>query len=159
MYVKKIIKNIFKKLFTVKCFFCHRYIVATQDRQLQDILRTIPGVPIIYLHGKAPTLESPSEASFKHAEVTQNTLGISTWEKKNLKILKEQAGIVENERKERKKKKKKGPNPLSCKKKKGKVEPTVLKTNTKSSKVRRKKKIKIAQHIKEALMTELSKNK
>ncbi|XP_014468234.1 PREDICTED: rRNA-processing protein UTP23 homolog [Dinoponera quadriceps] len=146
----------------LKCFMSmigkdnsSRYIVATQDRELQDKLRTLPGVPIVYLHGRAPTLESPSEASRKYAEVMQKNLGISAWEKENMKVLKKQAGIVEEESKRKKRKKNGGPNPLSCLKKKKKTETTVSnKTNAKSDKVR-KRKIKIAPHIKEALMTEL----
>ncbi|XP_032678148.1 rRNA-processing protein UTP23 homolog [Odontomachus brunneus] len=138
-----------------------RYIVATQDRELQDKLRKIPGVPIIYLHGRAPTLESPSEASHKHAEVVQKSLSMSIWQKENIKALKKHAGIVEDANKPRKKKKKGGPNPLSCLKKKKKTEPTVPllnKISKKSNKVRKSKKIKIAPHIKEALVAEL-KNK
>ncbi|KYM88667.1 rRNA-processing protein UTP23 like protein [Atta colombica] len=134
-----------------------RYIVATQDRELQDKLRIIPGVPLVYLHGKVPTLASPSEASRKHAEAMQKGLGMSTWEKENIKILRKQAGLEEKETKLKKKKKKGGPNPLSCLKKKKKPETILKKNGVKSGKVRRRK-IKIAPHIKEALLAEL-KNK
>lgn len=119
---------------------------------MQDKLRIIPGVPIIYLHGKTPTLESVSEASRNYAEDMQKGLGMTTWEKENVKALRRQAGMVEEkEEKYKKKKKKGGPNPLSCLKKKKKSEIITNKNNTKSGKVR-KKKIKIASHIKEALM-------
>jgi len=141
-------------------FFVYcRYIIATQDRELQDKLRTIPGVPIIYLHGKTPTLESASEASRNYAKAMQKGLGMTAWEKENIKALRKQAGMAEEEEDKYKKKKKKGgPNPLSCLKKKKKPETIVTsKNNTKSGKVR-KKKIKIASHIKEVLITEL-KNK
>ncbi|CAL1688189.1 unnamed protein product [Lasius platythorax] len=135
-----------------------RYIIATQDRELQDKLRLIPGVPLLYLHGKTPTLESPSEASRKCAEVMQKDLGMTTWQKENVKVLQQQAGIVqEKDGKLKKRKKKGGPNPLSCLKKKKKPETILRKNGTKSGKVR-KRKIKIASHIKEALVTEL-KNK
>lgn len=138
-------------------FMYYRYIVATQDRELQDVLRTIPGVPIVYLHGKTPTLESPSKRSHEHVEIMQKDLGMSTWEKENIKVLRKQADIAEKkEDKPKKKRKRGGPNPLSCLKKKKKPETTILnKSNTKSTKVRKKKKIKIASHIKEALITEL----
>lgn len=116
-------------------------------------MRIIPGVPVIYLHGKAPTLDSPSEASRKHAEVMQKGLGMTVWEKDNVKILRKHAGLEEKESK-MKKKKKKGPNPLSCLKKKKKPETISNKNNIKSGKVR-KRKIKIASHIKETLLTEL----
>ncbi|KAL6442337.1 hypothetical protein ACFW04_002531 [Cataglyphis niger] len=136
-----------------------RYIIATQDRELQDKLRLIPGVPLIYLHGRTPTLESPSEASRKGAEVMQKDLGMTMWQKENIKILQEQAGIVqEKDGKLKKRKKKGGPNPLSCLKKKKKSETIISSKNgTKSGKIR-KRKIKIAPYIKEALVTEL-KNK
>lgn len=133
-----------------------RYIIATQDRELQDKLRLIAGVPLIYLHGRTPTLESPSEASRKCAEVIQKDLGMTTWQKENIKILQKQAGIVQDKDKLKKKKKKGGPNPLSCLKKK-KSETVSNKNSTKSGRVK-KRKIKIAPHIKEALVTEL-KNK
>ncbi|XP_012532593.1 rRNA-processing protein UTP23 homolog [Monomorium pharaonis] len=131
-----------------------RYIIATQDRELQDKLRMVPGVPIIYLHGKAPTLESPSETSRKHAEAMQKGLGMTIWEKENVKVLREQAGLEEKESKLKKKKKKGGPNPLSCLKKKKKLASTINKNGTKSGKVR-KRKIKIAPHVKDVLLTEL----
>jgi len=129
-----------------------RYIVATQDRELQDKLRMMAGVPIIYLHGKAPTLDSPSEMSHKYAEVMKKSLGMTTWQIERIKILRKQAGIEQKEITLRKKKVKGGPNPLSCLKKKTKLETN--KNDTKSGKVR-KRKMKIAPHIKEALLTEL----
>ncbi|CAL7946149.1 unnamed protein product [Xylocopa violacea] len=137
-----------------------RYIVATQDRELQDSLRKIPGVPIMYLHGKAPTLEPPSQVSRKYAEEIRKRLGMTEWEKENIKTLKQVAGIAEETQVKLKKKKKSGPNPLSClkKKKKRQIElPKNVKEN-KSGKVRKRKKMKIAAHIKEALVAEV-KNK
>lgn len=132
-----------------------------KDRELQDILRKIPGVPLMYLHGKAPTLESPSEASREYARNVQKDLGMNDWEKENIKTLKRAAGIEENvEQKPKKKRKKGGPNPLSClKKKKPKVQITSTAMSKKSGKVKKRKKIKIATHIKEALLTELKNKK
>ncbi|XP_076178850.1 rRNA-processing protein UTP23 homolog [Ptiloglossa arizonensis] len=138
-----------------------RYIVATQDRELQDILRKIPGVPIIYLHGKAPTLEAPSQASREYAETIRKGLGMSTWEIQNIKTLKETAGLPEKlDLKLKKKRKKKGPNPLSClkKKKKPQTETSNNTTENKTGRVKKRKKIKIATHVKETLVAEI-KNK
>lgn len=133
-----------------------RYIVATQDRELQEKLRTIPGVPLMYLHGKTPTLESASKTSREHAEAMKRSLGMTVWEKENVEILRKEAGIIDKNNGKLKKKKKGGPNPLSCLKKKKKPQPAVSsKTGIKSGKVRKKKKIKIAAHVKEALATEL----
>lgn len=139
----------------------YRYIIATQDRELQDILRKIPGVPVLYLHGKAPTLEAPSQASREYAENIRKGLGMSEWEKENIKTLKEAAGLAEiSESKIKKKRKKGGPNPLSCLKKKKKPQTEISKSTTSkaSGKVRKRKRTKIAAHIKEALVTEV-KNK
>lgn len=139
----------------------HRYIVATQDRELQDILRKVPGVPILYLHGKAPTLEAPSQANREYAEKIHKELGMTAWEKENIKTLKEAAGMIEQtEVRLKKKKRKGGPNPLSCLKKKKKPQTEAVKNITakKSNKVQKRKKKKIAPHIKEVLVAEI-KNK
>lgn len=58
-------------------YFClqiknNRYVIATQDRALQDILRRKPGQPILYLHKKTPVLEQPSEISRKTVEFKLN---------------------------------------------------------------------------------------
>lgn len=88
----------------------------------------------------------------------QKDLGMTTWQKENIRALEKQAGIMqEKDSKLKKKKKKGGPNPLSCLKKKKKPETIISsKNDIKSGKVR-KRKIKIAPHIKEALVTELKK--
>lgn len=135
-----------------------RYIIATQDRELQENIRKIPGVPLMYLHGKAPTLEAPSEASQKHADRIKRKLGTNIWEKENVETLKKEAGLVKEPEPKKKKRKKGGPNPLSCLKKKKKPQVTTTKSEQKKSgKVKKKKKIKIAPHVKEALIAELSK--
>ncbi|KAK2582628.1 hypothetical protein KPH14_004910 [Odynerus spinipes] len=134
-----------------------RYIIATQDRELQERLRKIPGVPLMYLHGKAPTLETPSEASQKYAENARKKLGMSAWEKENMQALKKEAGLLNEAEPKRKKRKKSGPNPLSCLKKKKKPQvATPASEQKKSGKIRKKKKIKMASHVKEALIAELS---
>lgn len=108
------------------------------------------------MHGKSPTLESPSEASRGHAETLQKHLGMTVWEKENIKELRKYAGIAEESIKLKKRKKKGGPNPLSCLKKKKNLEAiTSNQKDIKSRKVRKKRKIKIASHVKEALVTEL----
>lgn len=40
-----------------------RYMVATQDGEVRSILRTIPGVPVLYANKVTLILEPPSEAS------------------------------------------------------------------------------------------------
>lgn len=102
----------------------NRYMLATQDRDLQDKIREIPGAPLLYLHRKAPCLERPSEVSRKEAnKIATGCFDVKTNEEVVIKKLKENVGITEENNEIRKKKrKKKGPNPLSCKKKQKKNE-------------------------------------
>ncbi|KAH8916284.1 hypothetical protein BT69DRAFT_1287898 [Atractiella rhizophila] len=46
----------------------HRYIIATQSTSLRSSLRTIPGLPIIFLNRSILLLEQPSEATVKRKE-------------------------------------------------------------------------------------------
>ncbi|XP_046469480.1 rRNA-processing protein UTP23 homolog [Neodiprion pinetum] len=130
----------------------HRYIVATQDRELQESVRKVPGVPLIYLHQKAPTLEQPSLASQKQALKYRTTVGMNAQQAETIALLKKQSSLAEesSESMPKKKRKKSGPNPLSCKKRK-KVVPKQTENTNKSGKVRKRKKIKVPQHVKEAL--------
>lgn len=129
-----------------------RYIIATQDRELQDQMRQIPGVPLMYLHGKAPTLEPASQKSREYAEKLLQNVGMNKLEQETLKSLKEQSGLREEEQKAKKKRKKGGPNPLSCKKKKKK--PLAIESKS-SGRIRKRKRVKIPVHVKEALKSEL----
>ena len=96
-----------------------RYFIVTQDSYLREKVRKIPGTPVLYLHHKALTLEKPSDISNMSVDnKTQEKVGISEYQAKMIKHLKEQAGLVEINTTKRKKKKKGGPNPLSCLKKK-----------------------------------------
>ena len=134
--------------------FNHRYILATQDREFQDTIRNIPGVPLLYLHEKAPTLERPSEASYKRAKELGNEILTNNLQVQTIKILKQKSGLEEIEVKTKKKRKKGGPNPLSCKKKQKKsleIQPAKA-----SGKVRKRKRLKLPTHVKEALKTQIS---
>lgn len=113
----------------------NNYIVATQDRELQEWMRRRPGQALMYLHQKTPVLEQPSEVSRKRSERKQDeTHDFGERDTKRLEFLKRQAGLkVEQETEKKaavalkKKFKKKQPNPLSCKKKKKK--PTATASN------------------------------
>ncbi|XP_052894327.1 rRNA-processing protein UTP23 homolog [Anopheles moucheti] len=101
---------------------CH-YIVATQDRALQEWVRGNPGIPLFYLHnGSVPTLVQPSEVHRQAAADGQkNRVGIRELDQKMIQALKVKEGIAAPETPVRKKPKKpKNPNPLSCKKSKKK---------------------------------------
>jgi len=47
-------------------YFC-RYIVATQDKSLQNILYHIPAVPVMQFNGLSIILKTPSPSSIEHA--------------------------------------------------------------------------------------------
>ncbi|XP_053675423.1 rRNA-processing protein UTP23 homolog [Anopheles nili] len=101
---------------------CH-YIVATQDRALQEWVRSNPGIPLFYLHNNSvPTLVQPSEAHRQAATDGQkNRVGMRAIDQTTIHAMKVKEGLVAPDDVERKKKKKlKNPNPLSCKKSKKK---------------------------------------
>ncbi|XP_001600591.1 rRNA-processing protein UTP23 homolog [Nasonia vitripennis] len=132
-----------------------RYLVATQDRLLQDQLRKVPGAPIIYLHGKAPTLEPPSQISREFAEQIRNNTIMTDVQEETIKTMMKQSGLeTENSFKPKKKRSKGGPNPLSCKKRKKKDDTnsnTSGKKVNETGKVRKRKRIKLPAHVKEVL--------
>lgn len=54
----------------------YRYVIGTQDRDLQEKVRLIPGAPLLYMHHKAPTLEAASAASLKRSDkISQEKYG------------------------------------------------------------------------------------
>jgi U3 small nucleolar RNA-associated protein 23 len=130
----------------------HRYVIATQDRLLQDQLKKVPGVPIMYLHGKAPTLEPPSQKSRDFALDLRNKVTMTEIQEETIETLKKRSGLQTDVPVQPKKKhKKKGPNPLSCKKSKKKSSSD---TNTRinkvneSGKIRKRKRVKLPAHVK-----------
>ncbi|CAH1955848.1 unnamed protein product [Acanthoscelides obtectus] len=129
------------------------YIIATQDRDLQDKVRNIPGAPILYLHIKTPVFEQPSKVSMD--TVKDKLCLLSHNEKQALENLKVQSGIecVEEDT-PKKKKKKNGPNPLSCKKKmkKGVLDNPIKKKGEPEKEKKKRKKVRIPKHVKEELL-------
>lgn len=99
----------------------NHYVVASQDRDLQEWIRRQTGIALLYLHNVVPHLDEPSDASKKFlSRKTKNSTKVSTFEDKQLTQLKKREGLVEEIKpvKIKKVKKKGGPNPLSCKRKK-----------------------------------------
>ncbi|KAK3914050.1 rRNA-processing protein UTP23-like protein [Frankliniella fusca] len=136
----------------------NRYIIATQDRDLQNILRSIPAVPLLYFYNKAPTLEAPTDESYTAAsQAAKNLWGVSEFEQVTLAKLKEvELGIKPGgEPAPKKRKKKKGPNPLSCKKSKKKKIDSIQPETKNDGRVKKKrcrKNKRIPQHVKEELL-------
>ncbi|KAF4518040.1 hypothetical protein B566_EDAN009273 [Ephemera danica] len=138
-----------------------RYIVATQDRDLQDRVRKIPGAPLIYIHQRTPTLEAPSPASLKVAEKFNEAKFSSDQQPGELvsEVRKRVMGEEEqtSDKPTHKRKRRSGPNPLSCKKKKAKPGTNQANASASSGKKKRsRKRVKIPQHVKEHLLSNAS---
>ncbi|CEF64220.1 rRNA-processing protein UTP23 homolog [Strongyloides ratti] len=105
---------------------------ATNDSNLKEKLRTIPGISNLFIGYNTIILEDISEASLKKEENISSDL-------KRLQDLKKQV-LGDDKKINHRKRKPKGPNPLSCLKKKPKVD-TSGGDSDKTKKTRRKKKI------------------
>ena len=92
----------------------HRYILATQDEELRAEMRSVPGVPMVYIRRAVMIMEPPSPASLTRRDAREREkLG-------GLEKRKREGGEDEGEEGVKRKKRKgpKEPNPLSVKKKK-----------------------------------------
>lgn len=130
----------------------NHYLVATQDPELSEKVRIIPGCPLMYLKFNAINLEKPSEISEETADTTMEHK--SNPSAHHLAILEKLKGELQlDDQKKRKRKRIKGPNPLACKKKK-KSKSTVQTTddNLKKRKRKRHQRLKLAKHVKEQLL-------
>lgn len=134
------------------------YILASQDRDLQDKFRAKAGIPLLYLHNKSPTLEKPSKASYDKAgqSLDSTSIFISETQNETLKTMKKALGVeekVEEVKLPPKRKKPHNPNPLSCKKKKKPIGINkAKKEGVSEGKVRKRKKKKIPKHVKEQMV-------
>ena len=108
----------------------NHYVVASQDRDLQDWIRHQIGIALLYLHKVVPHLDEPSEASKKFlSRKTKASTKVSSFEDERLTQLKKKEGLIREQKPFKPKvfKKKGGPNPLSCKKKKDNTQNEKLK--------------------------------
>ena len=114
----------------------------------REDLRNIPGIPLLYLHGNAPTLEKPSDLTESFTDkISDGKTNLSLHQHKILQELKKQkfGDEVEENTKKKKRKGPRGPNPLSCKKSSKTKPAAVLNTSEKATakKKRRKKKVNV----------------
>lgn len=118
----------------------NRYIIATQDRDLQEWIRHQVGIALLYLHNVVPTLEEPSEGSRKFVErKLKKSIQVTSFEGEQLKQLKRREGLVKEPKlRTIRKKRKGGPNPLSCKKKKSSLNAVKDKAIDKNKKVKKR---------------------
>ncbi|EDW87279.1 rRNA-processing protein UTP23 homolog [Drosophila yakuba] len=131
----------------------NRYVVASQDRLLQESLRKIPGRCLLYLHKATPVLEAPSKASKKWVLRRAKNLMLGKQVEK-IDYMKEKQGLkpAETAVKPKKHKGPKNPNPLSCKKsKKDKAKPQLKGVEQTAITKAKRKRVKIPAHVKAAL--------
>jgi U3 small nucleolar RNA-associated protein 23 len=124
----------------------NHYVIATQDRDLQEWIRRQIGIALLYLHNVVPHLDEPSEASKKFINrKSKASTKVSSFEDKRLLQIKKKEGLIEEPKviKPRKMKKLKGPNPLSCKKKKVKLPDDKLRKVQNKTIDKKKKKTKV----------------
>lgn len=130
----------------------HHYFVATQDPDLGRIIHRNPGVPLLYITGKSIVLEKPSVVSMRAAnQITANRTLLTPHEQETLKHLK-RASENPVQRPRKKKKGPKEPNPLSVKKKLKRPGYDGNAPKEAGRKRKRRKRVKVAQHVKEELM-------
>ncbi|XP_058447812.1 rRNA-processing protein UTP23 homolog [Malaya genurostris] len=133
-----------------------KYIVATQDRDLQEWICARPGIPLFYLHNSlVPTLVQPSEASVRAAaSKTQAKVQVREVDEQRLAVLKRKQGISDTSEQHPMKKvrKIKNPNPLSCKKSK-KKKPTDKRDPVRDHAIEKPKRrrVRLPKHVKEQL--------
>lgn len=94
------------------------FLVATQDLELAQAVRAVPGVPLIRLDGPVPRVEEPSTQTRGVAKRGEDAkLQVATWERPKLpELIEREAKVKEAAAAPRKRKGPKGANPLSCKK-------------------------------------------
>jgi len=132
----------------------HRLFVASNDRELRNTLRKVPGVPLLHIHYNALVLEKPSKHSVKEADqIDTSKTSTSDYEKEKIKRFKELHSIEDEKEFRPRRKKIKGVNPLAMKRKKKKKD--IIEKSTDTSKKRHRKKKKVAQHV----LDELKKRK
>ena len=98
----------------------HRYLVATQDKQLRNKLSKVPGVPLIYMNRSVMVMEPMSEATTTYSNSVERkklTGGLNDLKVGKVKKQDDQTDGTENPP-SKKRKGPKEPNPLSMKKKK-----------------------------------------
>ncbi|XP_060559046.1 rRNA-processing protein UTP23 homolog [Ruditapes philippinarum] len=115
----------------------HKFFVATQDPEFTELLRSLSGVPLIFIAFNTIILQSPADMSKNVAnEKLERKLAPTDFAMNQIKELKRETFGEEPEKKKKKKHKMKGKNPLSCKKKKKR---TVEEVNLIKQKKKRKK--------------------
>jgi len=91
----------------------HGLFIATQDHELRDVLRSMPGIPLLHVNHNVIVLEKPSTTSIEVSEKQDSIRLIREHEQGIISKIKTE----KSETQRKKRKGPKGPNPLSVKKK------------------------------------------
>nr|XP_018908206.1 PREDICTED: rRNA-processing protein UTP23 homolog [Bemisia tabaci] len=127
----------------------NRYIIATQDRDLQYKARKVPGTPLLYIDHKAPTLEPPSLTSVKVAtNESLSRVNVGKSEEIRLNKLKKKLLGKPKDEEPKFKKKRKGP---ATRPKKKKPQPVVQEKGPEKTHKKKRRRIKLPKHVKEEL--------
>lgn len=103
----------------------HRYIVASQSMKLRRKLRSVPGVPLVFMNRSVMVMEPTSDASKRAAALSENAKLAAGLNDKKVGLVEKDKDLLSN-LEEPVRKKRKGPsepNPLSIRKKKSSVKP------------------------------------
>merc|ERR1712106_813779 len=89
------------------------FIVASQDNELRNKIRKVPGVPLLLLHGNCPTVEKPSGMTQDFIEKSSDEkVLLSSHEAKTITELKKTGVWGGRTKKEKEEEGPKGANPL-----------------------------------------------
>ncbi len=115
----------------------HHYVAAVQNAELRKSLRSVLGVPLLFINRGVLLMEDPSKATIEFAH--QKELSKLLPKEFELKALKKEEPKKEEEKKKKKKRGKKNPNPLSVKKPKTKSSNSLSEVKESEQKPKRKR--------------------
>ncbi|KAL4235569.1 Small subunit processome component [Mactra antiquata] len=119
----------------------HKYFVATQDAEFTEKIRSLSGIPLLYISFNTIHIDSPADMSKSVASMKlERNLAPTDFAMTKIKELKkEELGIVDEPVTKKKKHKMKGANPMSCKKKKKRTQEEILEIKKKKRRKKPKK--------------------
>lgn len=127
------------------------YFIATQDEDLIEKVRNMPGVPLLFIRYNTIIIGKPSTLSFDAVEEKREQLDKSDYHLSVVQQLKKQVFGEQTPVQKKKKRKFKGdPNSISKKKKKLMQEQVIVERSPEKKK-RRRHRVRIAKHVKELL--------
>ncbi|XP_006130849.2 rRNA-processing protein UTP23 homolog [Pelodiscus sinensis] len=120
----------------------HHYFIATQDQDLATKVKKKPGVPLLFIIQNTMVLDKPSPKSLAFVQAMQANQLVPDHQQQSIEHLKKEQGLVKEAGNRRKRKRAGGPNPLSCLKKKNKVQETQQPSTAKKKRKRKRNRTK-----------------